>query len=135
MAINPLQPPQPPPPGLGPVPGVTSNPYTLMPGQGGMGPGAGAPPSGPDEAESADNVANIAKLMAMAGIDPNNSSAALAFLAGLGVPAAKRLSAQQQPRGATDDPEHGPGGEVVPGPGPGMPPGGPPQGMPPIGAR
>jgi hypothetical protein len=143
MAMNPLMPPQPPPPGLGPVPGVTSRPYSMMPGQGGMGPGGGLPPQGPEQGGGEggdDNVANIAKLMSMAGVAPGSPQGA-SFLAGLGVLAAKRLAAQGQPRGATDDPNTGPGGAPVgpeggpPGPGPGMPPGGPPQGMPPIGAR
>ena len=82
---------------------MNTRPYpSLGPAQGGVGPGADQ--SAGQEAPQ-DNIANLAKLMALVGINPlapGGADAAKAFFAGLGLPVGKRIGAQALSRGITD---------------------------------
>lgn len=106
MAINPLGVTQ---SGMD-IPGMNSQPYpTLSPAQGGVGPGsAGAPMPGEGDGsqEKTDNIAAIARLLSLFGIQPGDPRAADVAL-GFGVQTMKRLADQKLPRGITDDPNSG----------------------------
>jgi hypothetical protein len=126
MAMNPLSPSM---ATLGqgsPVEGVNTRPYpTLGPAQGGVGPGAEGAPM-PEE-EKPDNIANMAKLLMLFGIQPGDPKAAGVAM-GFGIQGMKRIADQGLSRGITD--EQGPQG---PAPQPAMPPGMSATPMPPSG--
>jgi hypothetical protein len=130
MAVNPLAVTQ---SGMD-IPGMNTRPYpTLGPAQGGIGPGAPGDPGGemPTE-EKPDNVASLARLMAIMGITPGNPEEAgkiQGFLMGMGLPSAKRIADQGRSRGITDEQS----GVQGPPPEPPMPPGMSATPMPPSG--
>lgn len=129
MAINPLGLTQ---SGMS-VPGMNTRPYpTLGPEQGGIGPGAAGDPGGAAPEEKPDNVASLARLMAIMGISPGNpqdGAKIQGFLMGMGLPSAKRIADQGRSRGITDEQT----GVQGPPPEPPMPPGLSATPMPPSG--
>lgn len=110
MAMNPLAVSRAPaPPGMQPQ-GANTRPYpALGPAQGGLGPGAAAEEPAPGGDGSKDNIASIARLLTMAGIDPfsndpMNVERKKAFFSAFGIQSAKRLGAPDMARGITNDP-------------------------------
>ena len=105
MALNPLAPQQMPMPPGASIPGMNTQPYpSLGPAQGGIGPGAEENPR-EQEQPRPDNVANIARLLTLFGIQPGDPRA-IGVAAGLGAQSLIRMARkgdeQFASRGITD---------------------------------